>query len=61
MSSYLINIIFSIDDVESMAEEAGIPIDIAWERAQQWAPYIEDTAVSLITEQLYSVVENDSP
>lgn len=57
----LIHIIFTYDDVLSMADGAGIDFEVACERAERWAPYIEDTAMSLISDQLYSCVEVDSP
>jgi hypothetical protein len=57
----LIHIIFTIDDIEFMADEAGIDLELALERAEKWARYIEDAAVSLINDQLFSCVEYDSP
>lgn len=57
----IIHIIFTTDDIESMAEEVGVEFDIALERAKAWSPFIEDTAVNLISDQLYNAVEFDSP
>lgn len=59
--SEIIHIVFTIDDIASMAEDAEIDFGIALERARNWASDIEDTAVSLISDQLYSVIEFDIP
>lgn len=57
----IIHIIFTMDDVESMAEMLGIDVGLAKERAESWASAIEDTANNLINEQLCSVIEYDCP
>lgn len=57
----LIHIIFTTEDIESIAEDAEINFDLALERARNWASDIEDTAVGLIYDQLYNVVERDAP
>lgn len=57
----LIHIIFSYDDVDLWAEELGIDIGLARERAESWARSIEDSAVQRISDQLASVIEFDNP
>ena len=60
-ASELIHIIFSEADVEYMAEDAGIDLDIALERARNWAKYVEETASTLINEQMFNIVADDQP
>lgn len=57
----LIHIIFTTEDIESMAEDVEINFDLALERARNWASDIEDAAVGFIYDQLYNVVERDAP
>jgi hypothetical protein len=57
----LIHITITDEDVRSIAEEAGIPDDVALARASAWSASIEDTASALINEQLVSVIESDQP
>lgn len=57
----LIRIVFTTDDVLSMADEAGVPADVAVDRSCRWAGAITDTATSLCNEQLASVVAHDAP
>lgn len=59
--SELIHIIFTIDDIESIAEDVETDFDTALERARNWASEIEDHAIELIYDQLYNVVEHDAP
>lgn len=57
----IIHIIFTYNDVDEIADELGVPIETARERAGEWARSISDTATSLISEQLTSVIEHNTP
>lgn len=57
----LIRLIYTDADVDSIAEEAGIPTNVARERADSWANAISDTAATLIAEQLHSVITTNQP
>ena len=49
----VIRIVFTKADVEAMAEEQELPIEVAMKNAESWSKYITDYAVELINEQLY--------
>lgn len=57
----LISITFSDSDIESIADDTGTPIELARARAEGWAKHIQETATQLISEQLASVIEFDTP
>ena len=57
----VIRIIFTTEDVRSMAEDAGIEPEIALDRVFGWAKYITDTMSGYCSEQLQSVIETDQP
>jgi hypothetical protein len=57
----IIRIVFTYEDVDSMAEGLGVDIAVARERADSWADAIADTAMTHINEQLASVIEHDTP
>jgi len=61
VSYEIIKIVFTDDDVRSIAEEAGIDVDVALNRAEDWAKALTETATGGINEQLYSVIVNDQP
>lgn len=57
----IIRIVWTTDDIKSIAEAAGVDEETALQRAIEWGKYIEETANSLCATQLASVVETDSP
>lgn len=57
----IIRIIWSSEDVRYMAEEAGVPFDVAMERARSWGKHIAETASDMCGQQLQSVIELDQP
>jgi hypothetical protein len=57
----LIRIIIGIEDVRAIAEENDIDFDLALERAESWGKYIEETASTLVNEQLHDCIVNDQP
>lgn len=61
MADELFSIVFTDDDVLGLAEDAGVPADVALGRARAWAKHIAETATQLCNEQLASVVEHDAP
>ena len=61
MADELFSIVFSEDDVLAMAEEAGVPVDLALGRAHEWAKYIAEAATQQCNEQLASVVAHGTP
>lgn len=61
LENELIHILFTYDDVLSMANGADIDFDIACERAEKWAKYLEDAAADTISEQLYNCIQFDRP
>jgi hypothetical protein len=56
-----ITITITDEDVLDLAEDLGIDNDTALLRAASWGKYIEETAQSLVNEQLASVIEHDQP
>lgn len=56
----IIHIVFTMEDVESLAEVLKVPIEVARSRAESWAKSIENSAVERINEQLASVIEHDT-
>ena len=61
MADELFSIVFTEDDVLAIAEEAGVPVDLALERAHEWAKYIAEVATQQCNEQLASVVAHGTP
>jgi hypothetical protein len=59
--SELIHIIFTIEDIESIAEDAEVDFDLAIERVRNWVSDIEEAAIGLIYDQLYNAVERNAP
>lgn len=57
----VIRIIFTTEDVRSMAEDAEVDPDVAIERALSWGKHIEDTMSGYCSEQLDSVIRTDQP
>lgn len=57
----IINIVFSYDDVDELAEQLGVETTVARQRAGEWAKSITSTAVTLINEQLSNAIEFDAP
>lgn len=57
----VIRIIFTSEDVYSIAEDNGIDPDLAMERAQDWGKHIADTMSGYCTEQLESVILTGQP
>ena len=57
----IIRIVWSSEDVRYMAEEAGVPFDLAMERARSWGKHIAGTASDVCGEQLQSCIESDQP
>lgn len=60
MTTY-IKIVFTDEDVEGLADAAGVNLAVAEQRAAEWARYIQDTAVELCNAQLASVIETGQP
>ena len=61
MATEILKIVFSEDDVRSMAELAEVDFDVAMDRATEWGRHIADTATQLINEQLESVIKHNQP
>jgi len=57
----VISIKYTTEDVRGFAEEAGIDLDTALDRAYDWADAITQTASGIISEQLYDVVRYNEP
>jgi hypothetical protein len=57
----IITITFTDADVKELAKEYGVDEATAMERAQSWAGAITDTATTLISVQLASVIQHDTP
>jgi len=57
----IIEISFSELDVQAIAEESGIDLELAIDRAQSWAAAISDRAVELINEQLSNAIVGNFP
>lgn len=56
-----IRIIFTDEDIASIAEATGVPLDVAQERAVDWGKHIESTATGICSEQLASCIVNNQP
>jgi hypothetical protein len=56
----LFHIIFVEDDLDWMAEDAGVSMEVAIERVRENAKYIRDAAIERINEQLHDVVATGS-
>lgn len=57
----VISIIFTSEDVYSMAEDNGVDPDLAMERAMEWGRHIADTMTGYCAEQLESVILHNAP
>lgn len=57
----VISVRFTRTDVTGFAEEFGVPVREATERAESWADAITDTLVTLGNTQLASVIEHNEP
>lgn len=54
-------VIFGAGDVEGFAEEAGVPLETAKERAEEWGSAIEQTATELCSGQLLGAIRDGAP
>jgi hypothetical protein len=61
MSYEIIRIVFTDEDIRSMAEAAGIDVQVALDRAEDWAKHVSEAAITNISEQLVSIVVHDQP
>lgn len=52
---------YTDEDIESYADGAGVSMEVARERAENWARAIQDHASELISTQLESVIKHDQP
>ena len=59
--SEIIRIIFTDEDVRAMAKDAGVSEWTALARAESWGKHIQDTAMTLCSEQLADVIALDQP
>jgi hypothetical protein len=57
----LFSIVFTEDDVIAMAEAAGVPAELALDRAHSWAKYVGEAATQRCNEQLASIAQHDTP
>jgi hypothetical protein len=57
----LISVVFGEADVRDYAKEAGVGQALALRRAREWGRHIQETAGSLCSEQLLSVVRSGQP
>lgn len=57
----LIRISLTEEDVLTIAEEHGVSEEVAIERAESWAKSIQETASSLVNEQLEGAIVGDQP
>lgn len=57
----VIRIVFTSEDVFSIAEDNGIDPDLALERAMDWGKHIAETMSNYCTEQLESVIRFNAP
>jgi hypothetical protein len=57
----IISIVFTREDVDSIAESNGIDYDLALERAMEWGRYIEATMSTYCAEQLTDVIVSGQP
>lgn len=57
----VLSLIFTIEDVEDIAEANNVPLDVAEARAREWAPYIAATATTLINQQLEGAIIENQP
>lgn len=57
----IIRIIWSSEDVRYMAEEAGVPFDVAMERARSWGKHIAEWASDASGEQLQAAIMSNQP
>lgn len=56
MSTPIISINFTHEDVRAIADAEGVDVATAIERAEEWGRYIEETASTLCGEQLFSAI-----
>jgi hypothetical protein len=57
----VIRIIFTSEDIESMADELNIDREVAMDRALEWGKYIADTMTGYCCEQLEEVILTGQP
>lgn len=57
----VISITFTEEDVRGIAADNDVDFDVALERAGEWAKHIGDTASSLVSTQLESVIISGQP
>lgn len=57
----IVNIIFGMSDVCSIAEDAEVDKGLALERATAWAKHVEETASTLVNEQMFNIITGDQP
>ena len=57
----IISINFTSEDVLLMAEELGVPYEVALDRALDWGKHIEQTMSGYCAEQLESVIKTNQP
>jgi hypothetical protein len=57
----IITILFTSEDVLSIAEETGIDPDLAMGRALEWGKHIEGTMSGYCTEQLTDAIRSGQP
>jgi len=56
----LIHIIFSQADIEEMAEDHQIDLNVAIQHARDWAHYVQNQAIDLIMEQMSRAITGES-
>lgn len=57
----IISILFTTEDVYSMADASGVDREVALERALDWGKHIEQTMMGYCSEQLVDVIERGAP
>lgn len=57
----VLQVVYTIEDIQGMASDAGVPIETALTRVEEWARYIESSVSEFAFEQLESVVANGQP
>lgn len=57
----LIRVVFTTEDVKSLASELEVDEETAINRVLDWKKSLEENAVSSMNEQLASIIEHDQP
>lgn len=57
----VVRVVFTVADVRDFADQYGVPVDLAIERALSWGKHIGDTLVEIGNDQLASVVQVNQP